>query len=100
MLQTIKAKLLLLLAIVLLGTSALSYLLVSNTIGAKEAGLKINIIGDMQTYNAELLMHARGYQLFFNPENLHSYNATYDEFIKQIDVLHSLLKNPANKKML
>jgi len=100
MLQTIKAKLLLLLAIVLLGTSALSYLLVSNTIGAKEAGLKINIIGDMQTYNAELLLHARGYQLFFSPENLHSYNATYDEFIKQIDELHSLLKNPANKKML
>ena len=100
MLRTIKAKLLFLLIIVLAGTGALSYLLVSNTIGAKEAGEKIDLSATIDSKNTELLMHMRGYQLFFSPEILASHDAAYKELLEEIDKLQSLLNNPINKKKL
>ncbi|NCB55201.1 MAG: methyl-accepting chemotaxis protein, partial [Epsilonproteobacteria bacterium] len=65
MFQTIQAKLLFLLAIILTGTLGLSYLLIHNGSHAQTAVEKVQTIGKLPHYTAELLMYSRGYQISY-----------------------------------
>ncbi len=96
MLTTIRAKLFFLLFVVLLGTVSLSYLLISNTNGAEKASRQIQTTGEISKYTAQLLMYARGYQLFFDQESLDSYNLSYKNLSENLDTLQKRLQFKEN----
>jgi len=67
MLQTIRAKLIALFIIILVGIFCLGYLLIANTSNAELAVKKVQVIEKITRDTAELLMHSRGYQITFVP---------------------------------
>lgn len=98
MLQTIRAKLMFLLVIILVGTVGLSYLLISNASHATTAVDKVQTIGKLPRYTAELLMYSRGYQISYNPQFIDSYvqsQSKLDEYIKDLRPLLSSEKEIA-----
>lgn len=100
MLQTIRAKLLFLLVIFLLAISSLSYLLTSNTDDARNAANQIKSAGDIRSLSAQLGVHTRGYQLFFDEKILESYYKTYEAMSNIIEKLRPYLKNNESKALL
>ena len=100
MLQTIRAKLLFLLFIFLLAISSLGYLLTSNTNDAKNAANQIKSVGDIRSLSAQLGVHTRGYQLFFDEKILESYYKTYDAMSSKIEKLRPYVKNNESKALL
>ena len=74
MLQTIRAKLFFLLAIILAGIICLGYLLVTNTSNSKLIVDKVQATGEIAKHGSELLIHARGFQISNNPQSIESYN--------------------------
>ena len=100
MLQTIRAKLLFLLGVIFLGISSLGYLLVSNTIKAQSALEKVQAAGSIAKHNSELLVHARGHQITFNPKLIESYNKSYANLLKDIQELEPMLNNKENLELL
>ena len=67
MFSTIRSKLVMLFLVILLGTTCLSYLLISNTSSAEIAVRKVQDIEKITRDTAELLMQSRGYQITFVP---------------------------------
>ena len=67
MFSTIRSKLVMLFLVILLGTTCLSYLLISNTSSAEIAVRKVQVIEKITRDTAELLMQSRGYQITFVP---------------------------------
>ncbi|WP_051906800.1 MULTISPECIES: hypothetical protein [unclassified Sulfurospirillum] len=73
MLQTIRAKLMFLLVIILIGTMGLSYLLISHAGDAEIAVKKVQHIGKLPRYTSELLMYSRGNQISYVQHFIESY---------------------------
>ena len=96
MLQTIRAKLIFLLVVILMGTLGLSYLLISHANDAEIAVKKVQNIGKIPRYTAELLMYSRGYQIAYAPQFIESYvqsQKMLDEHIKELRPLLSAKKD-------
>ncbi len=100
MLQTIRAKLLFLLVIFLLAICSLGYLLVSNTNDAKNAANQIKSAGDIRSLSAQLGVHTRGYQLYFDEKILESYYKTYQSMSNIIKKLRPYIKDNESKTLL
>jgi methyl-accepting chemotaxis protein len=100
MLQTIRAKLLFLLSIVILGTSSLGYLLYHNTTNAEKAVVKIQTVGEIAKHTTELLTHARGYQIFANEASKEAYTKAFNNLLEHIAELHASLNSPENIALL
>ena len=91
MFKTIQAKLLLLLVIILIGTAGLSYLLITNGSQAQTAVAKVQTIGKLPRYTAELLMYSRGYQISYNQKFMDDAMQALTNLVKSIDELRPLL---------
>jgi len=100
MLHTIRAKLFFLLIVVLLGTVSLSYLLITNTSSAKEATDKIQTTGEISKHAAELLMHSRNYQLYFDQKSLDNYALSYKNLLEHLDELQKIIHFKENLTLL
>ena len=100
MLQTIRAKLLFLLLVFILAIGSLGYLLASNTNDAKNAATQIKNAGYIRSLSAQLGVHTRGYQLFFDQRILESYFKTYETMAKMIVELRPTLKTTESKALL
>lgn len=100
MLATIRAKLFFLLIVVLFGTVSLSSLLITNTSSAKDATEKIQTAGEISKHSAELLMHSRGYQLFFNQKSLDAYALSYKNLLEHLDELEKMIHFKENLALL
>ncbi|MDD3342099.1 MAG: methyl-accepting chemotaxis protein [Sulfurospirillaceae bacterium] len=100
MLSTIRAKLYFLLVVVLCGTLSLSYLLISNTQKSELATSKIQTVGEISKHSIELLLHTRGYQLFFDQKFIDDYNDAYKALLEHISELQGLLHNQENLVLL
>ena len=72
MLETIRAKLMFLMGVILIGTVGLSYLLISHANDAAIAVKKVQNIGKIPRYTSELLMYSRGYQISYAPQFMES----------------------------
>lgn len=91
MLQTIRAKLMFLLGLILIGTTGLSYLLITHANDAAIAVKKVQYIGKIPRYTAELLMYARGYQISYVPQFIDSYLQSQNKLDEYINQLRPLL---------
>ena len=100
MLQSIRAKLLFLFVVIVIGTSGLGYLLVSNTTKAQMAVEKVQYAGAIATYTNELLVQARGHQITFNPKMTEAYYKAYDNLLKAAQELEPTLLNKENSALL
>lgn len=100
MLQTIRAKLLFLLLVFLLAILGLGYLLTANTNDAKNAANQIKNAGYIRSLSAQLGVHTRGYQLFFDQRILESYFTTYQTLSKLSKELRPELKLEESKALL
>jgi len=94
MLITIKAKMIFLLSLFLLTTGSLTYLLISNTTGARKTATTIETIGTLRSLSATLGTYARGYQLTYDAKNYDGYDQAYKEIVKTIDTLKDEVNNP------
>lgn len=92
MLQTIREKLLFLLVIILIGILGLSYLLISHATDAQIAVKKVQNIGKIPRYTAELLMYSRGYQISYAQQFIENYEKSQNELDTYIKELRPLLK--------
>lgn len=93
MLQTIRAKLMFLLSLILIGTIGLSYLLITHANDAAIAVKKVQYIGKIPRYTAELLMYARGYQISYAPQFIDSYLQSQNKLDEYINALRPLLSS-------
>ena len=100
MLQTIRAKLIFLLVVVLLGTASLGYLLISNTIEAKSAVEKVQAAGEIAKHTNELLVHARGHQITFSPKMVENYYKAHAGLLEHVKELEPMLHNKENLALL
>ena len=100
MLQSIRSKLLFLFVVIVIGTSGLGYLLVSNTTKAQMAVEKVQYAGAIATYTNELLVQARGHQITFNPKMTEAYYKAYDNLLKAAQELEPTLLNKENSALL
>ncbi|WP_158513714.1 methyl-accepting chemotaxis protein [Sulfurospirillum halorespirans] len=89
-----------LLLLFLLTTGSLTYLLISNTTGARNAATTIETVGALRSLSATLGTYARGYQLNYDAKNYDGYDQTYKEILKTIDMLKEEVKNPLYTKNL
>ncbi|WP_333804646.1 methyl-accepting chemotaxis protein [Sulfurospirillum sp.] len=100
MLSTIRAKLIFLLVVVLLGTASLSYLLISNSIKTKVTVNEVQAADDIAKRTNELLVHARGHQISFNPKMMESYYKSLDALLQDVKELEPVLLNKENIALL
>lgn len=96
MLQTIRAKLVFLLCVVLLGTASLGYLLISNTIKAKLAVEKVQTADEIAKHTDELIIHIREHQITFNPKAIEDYNKSYTDLLEHVKELGAILNKKEN----
>ena len=100
MLQTIRAKLVFLLCVVLLGTASLGYLLISNTIKAKLAVEKVQTADEIAKQTDELIIHIREHQITFNPKAIEDYNKSYTDLLEHVKELGAILNKKENILLL
>ncbi|WP_060825328.1 methyl-accepting chemotaxis protein [Sulfurospirillum cavolei] len=100
MFQTIQAKLLFLLVIILTGTLGLSYLLIHNGSHAQTAVEKVQTIGKLPRYTAELLMYSRGYQISYAQKFMDDSYQAQTNLIQAIDELKTMLSSPQEIELL
>jgi len=91
MFQTIRSKLKFLLVIILIGTVGLSYLLISHANDAAIAVKKVQNVGKIPRYTAELLMYSRGYQITYTPQFIENYVQSQKKLDEHISDLRALL---------
>ena len=100
MLQTIRAKLVFLLCVVLLGTASLGYLLISNTIKAKLAVEKVQTADEIAKHTDELIIHIREHQITFNLKAIEDYNKSYTDLLEHVKELGAILNKKENILLL
>ena len=98
--NTIKGKLTVLLAVLVLGFGMLAYQTVAEGNDAKATAVRLWIIGQVETQTATCMMELRGYQLLSNPKLLSSYEASYQNLLKHIDSLFPILLAKVNQERI
>jgi methyl-accepting chemotaxis protein len=97
-LSTIKSKLILLLAILIIGFALLGFLTVKGDQDSLRTVERIVMLGDIETAEAKIMGNLRGYQLYFDDSLLERYEKYYDEFTKNAESLFALTRSEAHKK--
>jgi len=100
MFQTIRAKLLLLLLILIGGIGLLGYLLLSGASDAKQSVLKVDLSGQLEANNAQMSNSRRAYSLDYTPVRIERYFKAYEEGKVTIKALTELLEAEENQKAL
>lgn len=97
MLTTIKGKLTLLLAVVILGFGILGYEMIKLSHDGKMAATRLLAIGEVDEGLTQCMMELRGYQLLGKPEGLKGFEDNYQIAIKSIDSLVPILLSKVNQ---
>lgn len=87
-LGTIKSKLTLFLALLVVGFFIIGYLTMKGNSDSARAIQRIGDIGDLETSEAKIMMNLRGYQLLFDDSFAQNYENEYDLLIKNLTSLH------------
>lgn len=96
-LSTIKGKLILLLATLVVGFMTLGFL---NVKGNKDSINTVNrmvMLGEIETSEAKIMMNLRGYQLLFEDRFIEGYEKEYISFIKKLEALLAITRSDENK---
>jgi methyl-accepting chemotaxis protein len=97
---TIKAKLILLLGILVISFGILTYELNEIANNGKIMATRIMMANEVKEHFFEMRLEQRNYQLYFQEKNLENYKKNYQESIKQIDNLLNILRNKSNQETL
>jgi len=97
MLTTIKGKLTLLLAVVILGFGILGYEMIKLSHDGKMAATRVMTIAEIDSSLAQCMMELRDYQLLGKPERLKGFEDNYQIAIKSIDSLVPILLSKVNQ---
>jgi len=86
-LGTIKGKLTLFFAILIVGFAIIAYLTMKGNSDADRAIKRIGDIGKLETSEAKLMMNLRGYQLLFDERFAQNYEKEYESIVKNLNIL-------------
>ena len=99
-LSTIKGKLILILAVLVLSFSLLGYEMIKTANDGKMAAVRLSLFGEIEASVARSMMELRGFQLFGNAQMLKSFDENYANSQKNIDALRPILLSPKNQTKL
>ena len=99
-LSTIKGKLTLILAVLVLSFSLLGYEMIKTANDGKMAAVRLSLFGEIEASVARSMMELRGFQLFGNAQMLKSFEENYANSQKNIDALRPILLSPKNQTKL
>ena len=99
-LSTIKGKLTLILAVLVLSFSLLGYEMIKTANDGKMAAVRLSLFGEIEASVARSMMELRGFQLFGNAQMLKSFDENYANSQKNIDALRPILLSPKNQTKL
>ena len=97
---TIKAKLILLLGILVLSFGILTYELNEIASNGKIMATRIMMVNEVKEHFFEMRLEQRNYQIYFQEKNLENYQKNYQESVKQIDTLLKILRSQENQNKL
>lgn len=93
LLNTIKGKLTLLLAILVIGFGFLGYQMVTMGNNAEMTAIRLVSMGKIEASILQMRLEQRNYQNYFQQSALDGYKKNYEEIIKQIDTLSTILSS-------
>ena len=99
-LSTIKGKLTLILAVLVLSFSLLGYEMIKTANDGKMAAVRLSLLGKVEASVASSMMELRGFQLLGNTQMLKSFEENYANSQKNIDALRPILLSPKNQTKL
>lgn len=97
MLTTIKGKLSLLLAVLILGLGILGYEMIKLSNDGKITAIRLSTVTGVDVSLAQAMMEIRGFQLMGKPESLKGFEDNCQDAIKSIDFLRPLLQSKVNQ---
>ncbi len=100
MLQTIRAKLYMLLAILVLGFSYLGFEIIKSSTFSKTALTRMLLLGEIEYHAANAMAELRGYQMFLSPQRLEGYNTAYQNLQTNLDALLAITRSAQNQERL
>lgn len=98
--STIKSKLLLLFMVLMVGFIVLGYKMISVSDDSSRVASSLVAVGKINSHILEFRLRQRSYQLSAQQKDLDSYNQNYQEALKQMDILSSLLIKDENQDKL
>ena len=99
-LSTIKGKLTLILAVLVLSFSLLGYEMIKTANDGKMAAVRLSLLGEIEASVASSMMELLGFQLLGNAQMLKSFEENYANSQKNIDALRPILLSPKNQTKL
>lgn len=96
-LSTIKGKLVLLLATLVIGFATLGFLVVKTNRDSTNTINRMVMLGDIETSEAKIMMNLRGFQLLFEDRFAEGYEQDYNTFIKKLESLLAITRSGENK---
>ncbi|MBE0495149.1 MAG: methyl-accepting chemotaxis protein [Campylobacterales bacterium] len=100
MLRTIRAKLYMLLAILVIGFSFLGYEIVKSSTFSKTALTRMLLLGNIEYNAVSAMAELRGYQMFLSSQRLEGYNTSYQNLQKTLDSLLAITRSAENQGRL
>lgn len=97
-LHTIKGKLALLLAVLILGVGFLGYQMVSMGNNAEMTATRLVSVGKIEALFLKLKMEQSNYQIYFAESSLVEYKKYTEVLIKELDILSEILLSADNKE--
>lgn len=99
-LGTIKSKLTLFFALLIVGFAVIAYLTMKGNSDAARAIKRIGDIGKLETSEAKLMMNLRGYQLLFDERFAQNYENEYESIVKNLNSLFEQSRAEEAKKQI
>nr|MBP9493066.1 methyl-accepting chemotaxis protein [Sulfurospirillum sp.] len=99
-LSTIKGKLTLILAVLVLSFSLLGYEMIKTANDGKMAAVRLSLLGKIEASVASSMMELLGFQLLGNAQMLKSFEENYANSQKNIDELRPILLSSKNQTKL
>ncbi len=99
-LATIKGKLTLLLAVLVIGFSILGYEAIKSGSDGKMAATRLMNIGLIEARMAESMMELRGFQIFLKEERVKGFETYYQEAIKLLDELLPTIRSEKSQSLV
>jgi len=100
MLRTIRAKLYVLLALLVIGFSFLGYEIVESSTFSKTALTRMLLLGEIEYHAATAMAELRGYQMFLSQQRLDGYNNAYQNLQTNLDALLAITRSAQNQERL
>ncbi len=99
-LASIKAKLILLLSVLVIGFATLGFLTVKSNDDSLKTVERMVMLGDIESTESKIMMDLRGYQLLFDDRFAEGYEKNYETFVKTLNELLTITRSEANQKKI